>query len=278
MIVQKRRRSPRAQNYRTGVWSGLGYLSSSGGWVPDPMPATPKYETCVGANGAIDSTCVSRNSALNAAWLAASNLALYGPNAPENQPDYGTVQTQAEAQAIYNAALQKQNAPVQSAAPASGGRVTFTSSRGGNSLQVGDTWLVSITGATPGKQVTAKVGSDVTPMGTTDSSGNFTLAGTARTADVGAWNETWAVGGIPSGGFSFTVQAAVTPEGKKVVTSSGAGAGTGTGGDAAGGGTGGGTGAGSESTASTSFDFSAIPIWAWAAAAAAALFMFKGGR
>jgi hypothetical protein len=160
----------------------------------------------------------------------------------------------------------------------SGGRVTFTSSRGGNVLQVGDTWLVSIAGATPNKPVTAKVGSDVTPMGTTDAGGNFTLAGTARTADVGAWNETWAVDGVPSGGFSFTVQPAVTPEGKKVINSSGAGSGSGTGGDVAGAGTGGGTGAGSGSPASTSFDLSTIPTWGWVVAAVAAFFMFKGGR
>jgi hypothetical protein len=163
----------------------------------------------------------------------------------------------------------------------SGGRVTFTSSRGGNTLQVGDTWLVSISGATPNKQVTAKVGTDTTPMGTTDAGGNFTLAGTARTADVGAWNETWAVGGVPSDGFSFTVQPAVTSEGKQVINSSGAGSGTGTGdGSGAGSsGTGGGTGAGSSgSTTSTSFDFSSIPTWGWIVAAAAALFMFKGGR
>jgi hypothetical protein len=186
--------------------------------------------------------------------------------------------------------------PAPSRIPAPG-RVSFTSSRGGNALQVGDTWLVSITGATPNAQVTAKVGSDVTPMGTTDAAGNFTLSGAARTADVGSWNESWFVGGVPSGSFSFTVQAAVTPEGKKVVSSSGAGSGTGTGSDA---GAGGGTGAGSggnvpplagrncfslfgksdmDTCISQSIPIESMTFYVMIAAGVAAFFMFgKGGR
>jgi hypothetical protein len=248
-------------NYRTGVWSGLGGLNAQGGWTPDPVPSPASYETCA----AVDSACVARNLAKNIGHEQAVAIALYGHDGDGNGPlGY----------------LDKAKNPYLGVTPAapSGGRVTFTSSRGGNALQVGDTWIVSITGATPNKQVTAKVGTDVTPMGTTDAGGNFTLAGTARTADVGAWNETWAVGGVPSGGFSFTVQPAVTPEGKKVINSSGAGSGTGTGGDAAGGGTGGGTGAGSGSGSATptKFDLSKIPVWAWVAAAAAAVFALEG--
>ena len=219
MIVTKRRHAPRAQNYRTGVWSGLGSINSQGGWNPDPPPSPPAYETC----SAVDSACMARNLVKNQAYQSALSIATFGSDGAGNGPlgsqDYGRSMS-------LPAVNPNAQTPYVAPASPSGGRVSFTSSRGGNSLQVGDTWLVSITGATPSKQVTAKVGSDTTPMGTTDAAGNFTLAGAARTADVGAWNESWAVGGLPSGSFSFTVQAAVTPDGKHVINSSGAGSGS----------------------------------------------------
>jgi hypothetical protein len=227
---------------------------------------------------------VARNNAANAAW----NLAVEQDTNAQHLAwclQSGSGYSAAECHATYDPggsidATANAGAPVQGyatlkaqtqAPAASGGHVTFTSSRGGNALQVGDTWMVSITGASPGKQVTAKVGSDTTPMGTTDSSGAFQLAGTARTADVGAWNESWAVGGLPSGSFSFTVQPAVTPQGQQVINSSGAGSGSGTGGSAA--------GASASSTVIGGFDLSAIPWYIWVGGAAAAFLAFgKGGR
>lgn len=74
MIVTKRRHAPRAQNYRTGVWSGLGSINSQGGWNPDPVPPPAQYESC----SAVDSACTARNLALNIAHESAMAIALYG--------------------------------------------------------------------------------------------------------------------------------------------------------------------------------------------------------
>jgi hypothetical protein len=82
MIVAKRRRSPRAQNYRTGVWSGLGSINSQGGWNPDPVPAPASYETC----SAVDSACTARNLTKNIAHEQAVAIALYGHDGDGNGP------------------------------------------------------------------------------------------------------------------------------------------------------------------------------------------------
>ena len=246
--------------------------------------AVPVYEDCDPS----DSACVARNNVLNASYNlaleqaanaqhlsqclnlgypAATCRAQFDPggivdstaNAGQPVQGYSTLQAQTQA----------------SAPSASGGHVTFTSSRGGNQLQVGDTWLVSITGASPNAPVTATVGTNTTPMGKTDSSGSFSLAGTARTQDIGPWNESWAVGGVPSGAFSFTISA--VPSAPASSGGSGTGTGTGSGGGSSAGST---SGASSSSTVIGGFDFSSIPTWGWlAAAGVAAFFVFgKGGR
>ena len=284
MIVPARRRAPQAINYRrSGVWSGLGVFNP---------PSRPTFENC----DPLDSACVARNQVLSDAY----DLAMAQAQAQNNVDQCMANAANATPGAQYDAAVAachgqyQQQSPTgqapaypserlafatggtnSSAAPAaSGGRVAFTSSRGSNALQVGDTWLVSITGATPGQPVMATAAGSTTPMGTTDSSGSFSLAGTASTADAGAWNESWSVGGVPSGSFSFTVAPAVTPQGQQVINSSGAGSSSGTGG-----GTGTGTGTSSGTATSTGFDLSSIPWWGWALAAGAAAFAFsKGGR
>ena len=175
-----------------GDFSGLGT-------VP-----TPAYETC----NPTDSACVARNQVLNAAYNEAVVEDLWktynsGPM-PVGWMTAGDDPTrQQQVAANYNTAN-----PVVPAAPAaSGGHVTFTSSRGSNALQVGDTWLVSITGATPNSPVSVNAGGSTTQMGTTDANGNFSLSGTARTQDIGPWNELWSVGGLDSGAFQFTISA-----------------------------------------------------------------------
>jgi len=257
-----------------GDFSGLGAV------------ADPTYENC----SPVDSACVARNQVLNAAWNLAVEqaanaqhlaqcLSLGYPAATchaQFDPG-GTVDATANAgQPVQGyTTLQAQTQAATAASP-SGGHVTFTTSRGSNQLQVGDTWLVSITGATPNAPVTATVGRNTTPMGKTDASGNFSLAGTARTQDLGPWNESWSVGGVPSGAFSFTISPVAA------AASSGSGAGTGTGTSSGGGSSAGSTGGGSSSSSTVigGFDLSSIPTWGWlAAAGVAAFFMFgKGGR
>ncbi len=63
---------------------------------------------------------------------------------------------------------------------------------------------------------------DTTPMGNSDSSGNWTSNGQITADQIGSWTEAWSVGGQPVGNFAFTVVPAGT-------TGSGTGSGTGTG-------------------------------------------------
>lgn len=95
-------------------------------------------------------------------------------------------------------------------AVASGGQLSFTTSRVGTSLQVGDTWMVSISGASPKATVTVSGSMPSGPfgasgMGSTDDLGNFSKSGTVGPGDIGAWQESWAVGAESSGSFSFSV-------------------------------------------------------------------------
>jgi hypothetical protein len=163
----------------------------------------------------------------------------------------------------------KQIAAALAAPVARGGQLTFTSSRGGTALRVGDTWIVAITGASPNSPVTVSgsmPGSSFsgTAMGSTDSNGNFSKSGQVGTGEIGAWQESWAVGGIPSGSFSFTVAAA--PAQQVIFKQGGAAAGS---------------GSGSDGSTVGGFDLSSIPWWGWAVAAGVAVMAFsgqKGGR
>jgi hypothetical protein len=106
-----------------------------------------------------------------------------------------------------------------SSAPASySPHVSFSSSRGGTSLEPGDTWHVSITGGPPNSPVTVSgsmpSGSfSNSPMGKTDANGNFSLAGTITADQVGNWSESWSVGSLSAGAFSFTVRVNAPPAG-----------------------------------------------------------------
>jgi hypothetical protein len=250
------------------------------GTIPPPV-----YEDC-----GIDAACIARNNvkeqAYNLAVLSETRqkqLAFclndpgYSPAQCHAQFDPGGVQDQT---ANAGQAVVTQAAPVAppvNQVPQSGGHVTFTSSRGSNALQVGDTWLVAITGATPNAPVTVNAGGNTTQMGKTDANGNFSLAGTARTQDIGSWNELWSVGGLNSGAFQFTISgppaAATPPATPPAVTPPASTPST--------------TpaitpqvtaGASASSVMIGGFDLSAIPMWAWAGAAAVALLAFGGGR
>jgi hypothetical protein len=246
----------------------------------------PVYEDC-----GFDAACIARNNVKQEAY----NMAVLSETRQKqlafclSDPGYSAQQCHAQFDpggfqdqtANAGEAVTTQAAPVTAPVTPppvnqvrqSGGRVTFTSSRGTNDLQIGDTWLVAITGATPNAPVMVNAGGSTTQMGTTDSNGNFSLAGTARSADVGTWNEMWTVGGQPSGSFAFTVAAppsavqtttqtpVTTPTipGAPLQPSTSAGA-------------------SASSMVIGGFDLSAIPIWAWAGAAAVALLAFGGGR
>jgi hypothetical protein len=85
-------------------------------------------------------------------------------------------------------------------------------SRPGQAFQVGDSWLITITG-TPNSPVTDTatqngVSLGTTPYGSTDSNGNFSLTGSMASGVVGSWMEQWSVGGVPGPVLNFTVSAA----------------------------------------------------------------------
>jgi hypothetical protein len=99
--------------------------------------------------------------------------------------------------------------------PAVAPKLTFTNSRGSNSLVVGDTWTITITGAAPGSAVSVTgntSGSNTTPvttpLGSTDVNGQFTLSGQLDPSTVGVWAEDWRVGGNTVGHIAFTVSGA----------------------------------------------------------------------
>lgn len=254
-----------------GRLRGLGYS------LQDLISAFPGQEDC----SPFASDCVARQtqrmSAINAMWVSDPHS---GHNTTENWPvpsvswspdqsaaavrQFESNQPVFSGQVSTDGASQSVAQLIAASSPAyrpqiQGGRLSFTSSRGGSSLYVGDTWLISITGASPNSPVTVSgsgpggpFGS--TPMGSTDSSGNFSKSGSVGTGEIGSWVEQWAVGGASSGSILFTVAAlsgAKTPG-----TSAGDGA----------------------KIPATGFDFSKIPWWGWAGAAGVALFAFGGGR
>ena len=103
-------------------------------------------------------------------------------------------------------------------APAGGGGSTpgravlsFTNLTSGNNavFNVGDRWQIQIVGAAPNSPVAVVGGlgssSSTAAMGTTDSTGAFTMNGQMSAAQVGTWAEQWTVGGASIGTFSFTV-------------------------------------------------------------------------
>jgi hypothetical protein len=204
--------------------------------------------------------------------------------ARSNQPDRtletgGAIPVRSDS-ATYTDEWQPAQATMQAALPvavaARGGRVSFTSSRGSNALRVGDTWLVSITGASPNTAVTVSGSGPAgpfsgTPMGVTDAAGNFSKSGSVGTGEIGPWSQNWAVGSQSAGAFSFTVSGApvvqTLPIGGSVQTLPIGGAAQGLPVDA---------GLPSDGVLG-GFSLSNIPWWGWAAGLGAAVYAFGGG-
>lgn len=89
--------------------------------------------------------------------------------------------------------------------------ILFTTSRGGTTLQPGDTWTMRITGGQPNAAVTVtgsaggtSFGS--TQMGSTDAYGTFSASNVVPN-QPGPWSETWAVAGQMAGSVAFTIVA-----------------------------------------------------------------------
>jgi hypothetical protein len=242
-------------------------------YVNCPYPFTPE---CVAGNAALN----TQYEAAMAAFQVANNDAQCVSNANQN-PEPFRSQMLAACGGSYSpggAGFDAANSipytppPTASGPSPSGGRVNFTTSRGTNAAQVGDAWQVAITGAAPNSPVTVSgtmPGSSFagTAMGTTDSNGNFSKSGTFGTGDMGSWSEQWSVGGLGSGGFSFSV-APVVQLAPPTTTNGG---GTATVPPPAG------TLPASTST-TPAFSISSIPWWGWLAGGGVVLLAVKGGR
>jgi hypothetical protein len=153
---------------------------------------------------------------------------------------------------------------------------TFTNLTSGNnsSFVVGDRWEVRISGAAPNAPVSVNGGMNganaLTPMGSTDASGNYTRNGQMTQAEVGSWQEAWRVNNQIIASFTFKVSPAGT------ATTSGTGTGTG-------------GGQSTQTTSSISKSVSGalpggsvsiggmdIPVWGLGLAAVALFFMMRG--
>jgi hypothetical protein len=170
---------------------------------------------------------------------------------------------------VTDATVQAQYAATQAAGSGSSsqgsgkGSLTFSTPRSGGVLYPGDAWTIKISGATPNSPVAvtgngsaATYGTNITtPMGTTDSSGNWALSGSIDSTQIGQWYENWSVGGQSVGSFSFTVQAA--PSGSQT--------------------TGGTASVSSTGNWLTDSMIGGIPNWGLLAAAGVAVFAFSSG-
>lgn len=283
--------------YRGGV-AGLGVFNHYGlgyGFGDFNPPSAPSYEDC----DPRDTACVERNQAKDVAYQqgiliaqASNDRDVCVSNAQQNPEPYQS-QMMADCASRWPAGVATtvpiQNVPVsylpaafqtpaQAAATfsgsgpvSSGGSVAFTTSRGGSSFYPGDTWKVKISGATPGGQVQGGGGNNgvntSTPYGPTDSNGNWERSGTFSANDVGQWQETWSVGGVPSGSFGFTVN----PGTPAVVTSGGTVATVGPPAETT-------PGAAVSSILPAGFSLSDVPWWGWVVVAGVGFMAFGGKR
>jgi hypothetical protein len=101
----------------------------------------------------------------------------------------------------------------------------FTFNVPNNPMQVGDTWVASITGAQANAPVVVQGGMNGVlgnvQVGTTDANGDFSLSGTCTSDEVGSWTEQWIVGGDVVGNISFVINN-VTTQSDATATQTGA--------------------------------------------------------
>jgi hypothetical protein len=255
---------------------GLGY--SGPGPCPPPIPTLKAVVAPPGTPGPgqcsiYDGACVAQNAALMDAYNVAMGIC-NGVFPVGTTVNSGIVSGIPAATPPPPAVTPKPpTAPATPAAVPNGGTFSFTTSRGSSAMQVGDTWLVSITGASPNTPVTVSGsmpsgGFTSTNEGSTDGSGNFSKSGTVGTGEIGNWSETWSVGPATSGSISFSVSAVpvVPPAGASPSPAGGSPLPAGAPAPGA-----------SVVPPSSGFDLSSIPVWGWALAAGVAVFAFSGG-
>ncbi len=81
----------------------------------------------------------------------------------------------------------------------------FLINRGGQSYLVGDSWKITISGAKPGANVSARANGNLTGFGTVDGNGNWQTSGTFGNGEVGNWDEVWMLDNNQVGHIVFSV-------------------------------------------------------------------------
>ncbi len=102
--------------------------------------------------------------------------------------------------------------------------ITNTTRGGSSVFYVGDAWAISITGGAPSAQVTICIPGSCSVEGNTDGSGDFSVSGYIYSTDVGTWNETWSVGGVPATPNPLTFYVYPTSSASCMISISGSGA------------------------------------------------------
>lgn len=203
MMVPARRAAPRFTSYRPR--RGLGLMSYY------DLMAQADIRSC----DPFDSPCVERNRVRQAAvedfWVG-QHMTVPDGTVLDFSSGQLTAQGGTPAAAYSASPVSPYVAPPAQAVAMRPGTLAFATSRGGSLLYPGDTWTVSIRGASPNLTVSVEGGKDgasaQTVMGATDPDGNFNLSGTISADQVGNWQETWYVSSQRAGSFSFTVQPA----------------------------------------------------------------------
>jgi hypothetical protein len=192
-----------------------GWVPGSGGWDhPNPLDMGPGpggnwpawYWTANQMDNAIQHGAYLRSTGMacpgtpQAVAAAAAASPFITPNQPANSP-YGVVTNpQPLLKSFYD---QPSLESVAAANKTSGGgmAIQFNASRTGNTFYVGDSWIITISGA----PANAVVKEHTTPFGNTDVNGNWSKSGTFTNDVVGNWQEVWSVGGVVVGNWNFNV-------------------------------------------------------------------------
>lgn len=182
---------------------GMGTLDCSGDyWAQRGNIGTAN---CAPGDNACISAALSAVDTFNAEWGACVQV----PTGQATTSGYSTLQ--ANTGDPYAQAYNAQTPAAQHYAPS----ILFTTSRGGTTLQPGDTWTMRITGGQPNAavMVSGSAGGQSfasTQMGTTDAYGTFSASNVVPN-QPGPWSEVWSVAGQTAGSVAFTIVTPQTP-------------------------------------------------------------------
>lgn len=152
--------------------------------------------------------------------IAQTPVSISNPSAPVNTTPPVTTPTVSSTSPITSPSVPVNTRPTYNPNATYNPSVTFEPSRYGV-LQPGDTWKIQVTGGQPNSPVVVTFSGNNPNsgqsgvLGNTGALGNFSTTGTIQASQVGDWVETYTVGGVNAGSFSFSV---VNPTGAQANT------------------------------------------------------------